>query len=60
MCIQLIADLIRLKANGETRPVQWIDFEKVMPAEIRYLLMTPATNDLAELYDVPLHPLLNT
>ncbi|MCK9421735.1 MAG: hypothetical protein M0Q38_03995 [Bacteroidales bacterium] len=58
MCIQLINDIINRKASGETGPVGWIDFNKVLPQDIRQLLMSPATNDLTEMYEVPLHSLL--
>ncbi len=58
MCIQLVSELLQLKAKGETGTVEWIDFEKVLPENIKQFLMTPATDDLTEMYEAPLHPLL--
>jgi methionyl-tRNA formyltransferase len=58
MCVQLVAELMARKENGETGPLGWIDFEDKLPAEIKQLLMNPATDDLNEMYTVPAHPLL--
>jgi methionyl-tRNA formyltransferase len=58
MCIQLIHEIIDRKARGETGPVEWVDFDTVFPDDIKQQLMSPATNDLAEMYEVPLHSLL--
>jgi hypothetical protein len=58
MCIQLISDIIKMKAGGKSGPLSWIDFDKELPDEIKKQLMSPATNDLTEMYDVPLHPIL--
>jgi len=58
MSIQLVSQIIDRKNKGETGPVTWIDFQKELPEEVRQLLMSPATNDLTEMYEVPLHPLL--
>jgi methionyl-tRNA formyltransferase len=58
MTVQLIFDIINQKARGEMKPLDWIDFDKILPAEIKQKLMSPATNDLTEMYEVPLHPLL--
>ena len=58
MCIELVSELIQLKAKGEKGTVEWIDFETVLPEHIKQFLMTPATDDLDEMYEVPLHPLL--
>ncbi|MCX6225505.1 MAG: formyltransferase family protein [Bacteroidia bacterium] len=58
MTVQLISDIIKQKARSETGPLSWIDFNKELPEEIKQLLMMPATNDLTEMYEVPLHPLL--
>jgi folate-dependent phosphoribosylglycinamide formyltransferase PurN len=58
MSIQLISDIINQKARGESGPLGWIDFDKELTEEIKKILMSPATNDLTEMYEVPLHPLL--
>ncbi len=58
MSVQLIAEIIERKKKGLNGPVEWIDFDKILPENIKQLLMSPATNDLTEMYDVPLHPLL--
>ena len=58
MSIQLIASIIKQKTMGETGPLTWIDYEKELPDEIKQFMMSPATNDLAETYEIPLHPLL--
>jgi hypothetical protein len=47
-----------MKAGGKSGPLSWIDFDKELPDEIKKQLMSPATNDLTEMYDVPLHPIL--
>lgn len=58
MSVQLISDLISHKASGETGAVHRIDFGAKLPGEIKKMLMEPAENDLTEMYELPLHPLL--
>jgi len=58
MSVQLIAEIIERKNKGLSGPQEWIDFAKILPENIKQLLMSPATNDLTEMYEVPLHPLL--
>ena len=58
MSTQLISYLVNKKASGESGPLGMIDFDEVLPLEIRQLLMQPAKDDLTEMYEVPLHPLL--
>jgi len=58
MSIQLIAEIIHRKEKGETGTLDWIDFDKEMPEEVKQFLMSPATNDLTEMYEIPIHPML--
>jgi hypothetical protein len=58
MCVQLVSEMINRKARGESGPVYWMDFNKLIPAEIQQFLMSPATDDLSEMYEVAPHPLL--
>ncbi len=58
MCTQLVSDIWSKKAACSTGAIEWIDFERVLPAEIKTLLSKPAINNLTEMYTVPAHPLL--
>ncbi len=58
MCVQLVSEIIRMKDAGKIGAVEWIEYERELPEDIRNLLMGPATNDLNEMYTVPSHPLL--
>ncbi|MEI7981062.1 MAG: formyltransferase family protein [Bacteroidota bacterium] len=58
MAIQLITVIVSRRAAGKTGPVDWIDFSMALPPEVRQLLMAPATNDITESYEVPVHPVL--
>lgn len=58
MCVQLVSDIVKMKDRGETGPLTQIDFNRELPEEIKQLLMKPAINDLAEMYEVPPHPVL--
>jgi hypothetical protein len=58
MCVQLISEIFEKRSAGLTGPIERIDFEKELPADIKILLAKPATNDLTEMYTVPEHPLL--
>ncbi len=58
MSIQLIAEINQCLSKGKRTPLDWIDFEKEFPDNIKRFLMSPAINDPDEMYKVPLHPLL--
>lgn len=58
MGVSLIDTIISKKEKGQTGIVDVIDFEKIMPVEVKVVIDSPAVNDLSEKYAVPLHPLL--
>jgi folate-dependent phosphoribosylglycinamide formyltransferase PurN len=58
MSVSLIDAIISRKENGKTGIVDFIDYDKVMPEEVKAVIKLPAVNDLGEKYAVPLHPLL--
>lgn len=60
MSVQLVAEMIDYKAKGKSGPVHCINYFKLIPPEMKEMMMSPATNDLNEKYELPLHPLLLT
>ncbi len=58
MGVELISRIITSWESGQKGPVDYIDFETIMPEEIKCILMQPAVNNLNEKYQVPPHPLL--
>ncbi len=58
MIIQLVSEINKKRSAGLSGALDWIDFDKELPEEIKILLSQTATNDLAEMYTVPEHPLL--
>jgi methionyl-tRNA formyltransferase len=58
MSIQLISQILNNEKNGRHEPVVWIDFDSLLPVSIKAQLMSPATDDIEEMYEIPLHPLL--
>lgn len=58
MSVQLVLEILKRKQQGEAGAIDMINFDKIIPAQIREFLSSPATNDLTERYEVPLHPSL--
>jgi len=58
MGVALVEELLKIKASGTVSQVENIDFEKLMPNDLKQKLCSPAVNDLSEKYEVPLHPML--
>ena len=59
MGVALIDAIISMKQSGNIGYIKNIDFEEIMPQELKDVISLPAVNDLSEKYAVPLHPLLN-
>lgn len=59
MGIALVAELIKIKESGSNSQVNNIDFEEIMPDDLKQKLNSPAVNDLNEKYEVSLHPMLH-
>jgi hypothetical protein len=58
MGVELIGEVIKRRKAGLNGPVGFIDFDRIIPAAVKGLLLSPAVNDLNETYEVPLHPIL--
>ncbi len=56
MTIDLIFEIIQQKYCKNKGALTSIDFDKKIPDNIKQMLMAPATNDLSEQYELPLHP----
>ena len=59
MGVALVEELISLKEHSEKSTVTNIDFEQIMPDDLKVHLSAPVVNDLNETYEVPLHPVLS-
>ncbi|MDP3461340.1 MAG: formyltransferase family protein [Bacteroidales bacterium] len=59
MGVALADAIVSRKENGLTGVIEPIDFNKIMPESVKTKIQMPATNDLNEKYELPLHPLLS-
>lgn len=58
MGVELISKIIENKQKGIMGILEHMDFEAIMPQEVKQVLLEPAVNALDEKYQVPRHPLL--
>jgi hypothetical protein len=58
MSIELLLEILNRKSATGNGIIEHLDFENLIPVNIRQILMTPATDNLNEYYTLPLHPQL--
>ncbi|MCK9204605.1 MAG: hypothetical protein M0P58_09270 [Bacteroidales bacterium] len=58
MTIDILLEILEQRSLGKKGALTYIDFEKKIPKAIKHRLLIPATNELSEKYELPLHPKL--
>jgi hypothetical protein len=59
MGVALADAVVSRKEKGLTGIIEPIDFDKIMPLSVKTTIQMPASNNLNEKYEIPLHPLLS-
>ena len=58
MSTELIVEILDRQRDGSREPLTVVDFDQKIPEEVKRKLLAPATNDLSDQYELPLHPKL--